>query len=48
MCCFMCFRTSDIVVFVARNSVFFSVQVPAEILGLEIGHAKGVSGVEIK
>jgi len=43
----MCVRTSDIPVSVARNSVS-SVQVPAEILDLEIDHAKGVSRVEVK
>jgi hypothetical protein len=38
----MCFRTSDIAVSVVRNSLS-SVQMPEVILGLEIGHAKGVS-----
>jgi len=42
MCCFMCFRSSDIAVSVVRNSVS-SVKVPVEILGLEPGHAKRVS-----
>lgn len=38
----MCFRISDIAVPVVRKSASF-VKVPAEILGLEISHGKGVS-----
>jgi hypothetical protein len=46
-CAVLCASASDITVSVARNSAS-SVQVPAEILGLEIGYAKRVSRVEIK
>jgi hypothetical protein len=37
----MCARTGDIAVSAARSFIS-SVPVPEEILGLEIGHAKGV------
>jgi hypothetical protein len=42
MCYFVCFRTSDIERYVSVVcKPVASEKVPAEILGLELGHAKG-------